>query len=328
MPYKWINKRIAQLDAEKDYDEIWRLMTAYRPNDFIMNFIYAVTFPHFYVEEYGAVALVDNGVGKVLTKPDKRADDTSWKMQTWWHYGSNHPETIKNIESINKLHGIFEKKYPGSFGHNDVMVYTLCYEAAGMHRLMRRVGMRGFDDKAKRVAEKFWIRVAPHFRNLVLEQPITGFPETFDGIMEVMDEYERRAESMPVHESGVIATDAVLRQFCNRYFPTWAHPIARNWVISLYPEHLLRLNRLKKPVARGLYRRFTALFLWFGDHIVPDPSTTFIERRNAVIEQRRKAYQLAARKMELEETMTGASSCPYATPPGGARNLDSHPEKH
>lgn len=312
MPYKWINKRVEQLDAEKDYDEIWKLMTAYRPSDFIMNFIYAVTFPHFYVEEYGAIALVDGGIGKVLTKADKRADDTSWKMQTWWHYGSTHPETIRNIESINRLHGIYEKKYPGSFSHNDVMVYTLCYEAAGMHRLMRRVGMGGYDAKAQRVAAKFWGNVAPYFRNLLPDEPVSGFPTTFEGIMETMDAYERKAATLPAHEAGVIATEAVLQQFCNRYFPRWLHSVIRAWIISLYPDHLLRLNRLKKPFARGFYRQFTALFLWVGEHIIPDPTTTFIERRNAAIEKRKMERRLVASSKDDQRSASQANGCPYA----------------
>ncbi len=308
MAYKWISKRVSQLDAEKDYDEIWKLLTAYRPNDFIMNFVYAVTFPHFYVEEYGAIALVDNGIGKVLTKPDKRADDTSWKMQTWWHYGSTHPETIRNIDQINKLHGIYEKKYPGSFGHDDVMIYTICYEAAGMHRLSQRVGLRGFDEKAKLVAAKFWGNVMPHFKNLVTGNSIPNFPTTFDGIMQTMDEYERRAETLPVHEAGVIATDAVLRQFCDRYFPRWMHPLIRKWIISLYPDHLLRLNKLEKPFGRWFYRRFTAAFLWFGEHIAPDPETTFIERRNAAKEKRK-----SEQKSAMEGQKTGsAPTCPFS----------------
>ena len=90
MPRKWIAKRIEVLDPEKDYDEIWKLMTAYRANDFIMNLIYAITFPHFFIREFGARPLVDGGAGKILTKADRRSDDTSWKMQTWWHYGSSH----------------------------------------------------------------------------------------------------------------------------------------------------------------------------------------------------------------------------------------------
>lgn len=52
MTRKWIAARIDQLDPATDYDEIWKLSAAYRPTDFIMNLVYAVTFPHFFVRNW------------------------------------------------------------------------------------------------------------------------------------------------------------------------------------------------------------------------------------------------------------------------------------
>lgn len=66
MTRKWIAARIDQLDPATDYDEIWKLSAAYRPTDFIMNLVYAVTFPHFFVRELDALPLIDNGDGKIL----------------------------------------------------------------------------------------------------------------------------------------------------------------------------------------------------------------------------------------------------------------------
>lgn len=81
MTRKWIAARIDQLDPATDYDEIWKLSAAYRPTDFIMNLVYAVTFPHFFVRELDALPLIDNGDGKILKNSFRRSDDTSWKMQ-------------------------------------------------------------------------------------------------------------------------------------------------------------------------------------------------------------------------------------------------------
>lgn len=86
MSRKWIDSRIQSLDPHKDYDEIWSLPSAYRPTEFIMNVVYAVTFPYFFVRELDAMPLFDEGDGKILNRQDARADDASWKMQVWWDY--------------------------------------------------------------------------------------------------------------------------------------------------------------------------------------------------------------------------------------------------
>ena len=115
MTRKWIAARIDQLDPATDYDEIWKLSAAYRPTDFIMNLVYAVTFPHFFVRELDALPLIDNGDGKILKNSFRRSDDTSWKMQVWWHYGSHHDKTRENVESINKIHSHYAQRFGESF---------------------------------------------------------------------------------------------------------------------------------------------------------------------------------------------------------------------
>lgn len=281
MPRKWIAKRMKQLDPETDYDEIWKLSTAYRPNDFVMNLIYTVTFPHFFITQHGAEPLVDGGSGKIIKNADQRVDDTSWKMQTWFHYGSTHERTKKNVESINKLHEFYAKKYPGNFNHNEDYIYTLCYEAAGMHRLMQRIGLPGLSEKEQKASVKFWSNMARLFRN-----PETGenfdFPSTFAGILEYMYNYEKKSIESPSHDAGNVAMRAILDQFANRYFPKFLHGFAHAWIISLYPDHIITFYKLKRPPSLFLkaFRFGTKAMFWFGEKVAPDPTTTFIERRD------------------------------------------------
>lgn len=283
MPKKWIAARLATLDPETDYDEIWKLSTAYRPNDFIMNFIYAVTFPHFLVRELDVVPVHDEGRGKILHQPDKRSDDTSWKMQLWWHHGSRHPETRKNVESINRLHAFHAKKYPDSFDRVAPYIYTLCYEAAGMHRLLRRVGLPGLSEVEKRSAVPYWTNMTGLFRNATTGEPLspTDFPQSFEAIEAYMDTFE--SEVVPHNEPGRETTEAVIRQFAEKYFPRAAHRAVRAWILSLYPDHLLRAYGLERPSAPvvKVFRVLTAGMLAAGEKIAPDPVDTFHERRVA-----------------------------------------------
>lgn len=308
MARKWIAQRIAALDPEISYDEIWKLSSAYRPNDFLMNLVYAVTFPHFFVRELDAIPLIDEDLGKILSRPDARAEDTSWKMQLWWHYGSDHEKTRHNVESINRLHEHYAKKYPESFDRNYSYIYTLCYEAAGMHRLFQRIGMKGFSENEKRAAVKYWGRMGTHFRNATSGEPLKDFPQTFDGIMEYMDRHE--AEEIASHELGRAGTRAIMDQFANRYFPKLLHPIAKAWLASLYPDHVIRSHEVPRPSrpTTWLFRRLTALFFWFGDKVLPDPTDTFIERRQA---KRLRAPFPASYSARSEVVSTAALGCPH-----------------
>ncbi len=313
MAYKWIAKRIESLDEERDCDEIWKLMTAYRANDFVMNLIYAVTFPHFIISEFGAKVLLDGGKGKIVRAPDRRADDTSWKMQTWWHYGSTHDETKRNVDSINRIHAFYAKKYPeegpDTFADDDIYMYTLCYEAAGMHRLMRRVGLRGFSEKEKRVAVRFWTKMTGLFLNVKSGRPIGGFPETFEGVMAFMDQYEGRAVDGD-HPLGVEATAHIIEQFANRYFPRSLRWFGRLWVISLLPAWMLGPYKIRQPHPFVLkaFRLGTAAFFWIGDRLAPDPANTFIERRDA-----RLAICAAAATPPIKprHEQSSGSGCPF-----------------
>ncbi|WP_373989763.1 hypothetical protein [Duganella sp. BuS-21] len=313
LPKKWIARRIAELDPDKDYDEIWKLTSAYRPNDFFMNLVYAVTFPHFFVREHDARPLFDHGKGKILTRPDARSDDTSWKMQVWWHYGSEHEQTRRNVESINRLHAHYAKQFPESFREHGSYMYTLCYECAGMHRLFLRIGLPGYTEKEKLAAVNYWRRMTGLFRNAATNEQIDGFPEDFDGVMAYMDRYELEGMTEAPHEMGRIGARAILRQFEHRYFPGWLHPVVRAWIISLYPSNLLHAYELKAPPRPvvALFRRVTAMLFAFGERFAPDPTDTFQERRQARLAKQRGNARPEPAVEPPEHEAARQAGCPH-----------------
>jgi hypothetical protein len=304
MPRKWIARRIAELDPATDYDEIWKLSSCYRPNDFMMNLIYAVTFPHFVIRRNGSGPVHRAGKGKVHTAADARSDATSWKMQHWWHYGSGAGETRANIEAVNRLHAHYAKDYPDSaFANNDDYLYTLCYEAAGLHRMLRRVGLPGLSEKEQLAAVEYWRRLTPVFRNVVTGEPIAGFPGTFDAVMAWMDRWEADAmATAPRNDEGRAITDAIIAQFAGRYFPKPLHGAVKAWILSLYPEHLIRIYGYEKPgpLTLRILRLLTAVLFALGEKVLPDPASTFTERRQA-----RKA---AGREVTGASALSGAES--------------------
>lgn len=277
-PRKWIAKEIAALDPTKDYAEIWKLAVIYRSNDTFMDLMYSITFPNFVVPNHGAIAVLRDGKGKVFKNTERRMDDTGRHILIWSEYGPDHPYTKKSVDALNKLHSFYSKKYPGSFRHNIDYLYTMCYEATLFHRLMQRVGLKGMTEKEQIASWEFWRRMAPLFINAETGGPITDFPDSFEGCMEMVEAYE--AERRPPSKYADQIDETMIQAFGKRYFPKPLQPAARTLVMSLLPEGTVRGLGLKpaSPVAKAICRFGFRCFLWMGDKIIPDPDVSHPEQ--------------------------------------------------
>jgi hypothetical protein len=224
-PYKWIRTEIERLDPATDYERIWELSSVYYINDTIVNFVYAMTFPYFMVGYHGTQTVLRDGRGKIYTDPNQRMDDTARHMLVWWENGPSDDKTRRSVASLNNMHAYYAKQYPGNFSHNDDYIYTLCYEAALMHRLRLKLGMPGISEKEQRAAWEFWSRMATLFVNAEDGSALYGFPEDFDGINAFMDEYEGR--DWPVNPLGPEVGRLILQPFAERHFPKLLHGLVR-----------------------------------------------------------------------------------------------------
>ena len=300
-PRKWIAAEVAGLDPHTDYERIWQLANVYAVSDFLMDYIYAITFPRFLVTFRGSHAVLRDGAGKIVTKPNKRMDDTSRHMLTWWENGPSHPATQKSVQSLNNLHRHYAKQFPGHFSFNEDYIYTLCYEGAMMHRLRLSLGMPGFDEKLQIATWEFWSRMAKLFVNGEDGSPLHGFPDDFAGMNAYMDWYE--SQNWPDNQFGADVADVVLRPFAERHFPKPLHGLAYVMVTSFYPDWVLRVHGIAKPnpLVRAVVRRGFRLALTIGEKYAPDAEESLPElhrRRKAETgqarpETRREAAQLA-----------------------------------
>jgi len=287
---KWINEELELLDPKNDYERIVALGTSYYVNDFLMDYIYAFTFPNFIAAPHGAETVLREGKGKIYTAPNKRMDDTSRHMLIWWENGPSHPATQRSVESINRLHEYWATKYPGNFDHNDDYVYTLCYEAAFMHRMRLRIGLPGYPEKVQIAAVEFWSRMAHLFRNAGTGGPVHDFPQDFAGVMAFMDKYE--ATDWGENTFGPDVVERMVNPFAERHFPRPLHGVARAMVLGMYPDHVFRA--LQIPPAGPFTRWFAQSFMKFGlimsERVAPDPEITLAERhrraRAAKVERR------------------------------------------
>lgn len=315
-PRKWIADEIASLDPQVDYARIWKLSSIYYINDFLMDYVYAFTFPRFIAPVRGAEAVLRGGTGKLYTAPDKRMDSTARHMMVWWEKGPEDEATQRSVESLNRMHRYWASQYPGRFGFNEDYLYTLCYEASMMHRLQLSLGMPGFDEKVKIASWEFWSRMAALFVNVGGEdnQPLQGFPKDFDGICAFMDWYE--SENWPANPLGGEVSDTILRPFAERHFPPFLHPFAKQMVTSMYPDFVFEVHGIPRPhpVVRRLVRTGFKWGLIMSERIAPDPEESLPEihrRRKLETGRVRPLTRQERRRQEAAAVSASSSACPY-----------------
>lgn len=274
--YKWIAAEIERLDPETDYERIWALSTTYYVNDFMMNFLYTVGFPHFILPPHGGQTVGRRNTGPLITQPQKRERDTVHHFWTWFEHGPSSEHTRASVGQVNRLHAGIAKKYPGNYAHNDDFVYTLCWIAAYMHNLRVQIGLPGYTRNQQIAAHRHWREMATLFWTEIGE--VTDFPEDFAGMLEYMADYE--AVDHPWTREGADCTRAVVDQFADRWFPRGFHFAGRALIHSFFDEPVRRVHRTPVP-SRG-----TVKVMEFGlkavlvlqERILPDPKLSTPER--------------------------------------------------
>jgi hypothetical protein len=277
LPRKWIAKRIAELDAQKDYAEILKLSVVYRANDTFLDLIYSITFPNFVVPNHGALAVLREGRGKVYRHNERRMDDTARHILIWSEFGPDHEYTKRSVESLNSLHAFWATKYPESFSHNEDYLYTLCFEAVLFHRLSRRVGRKGLSEHEAIATWEFWRRMAKLFRNGSTGAPIEGFPDDFAACLEFVENYESKRR--PPNQYAKQIDDLMIQAFSKRHLPRLLQPAGRTLILSLISEKTVINLGMRLPSApiRAVCRFGFRVFLAVGEHLLPDPVVPFPE---------------------------------------------------
>lgn len=298
LPYHWIQQRIESLDPEKDYEEIWRLSAGYGLNQFMLNLVYAITFPNFIATEQGSRAVWRSDGGKIVYKATQRVEQTANNNAIWWWHGPHHPLTKKSVNHINDLHVHYSKQFPGDFGHNEDYVYTLTYTAATMHRLKLRLGRPGFSDKQKKASHLFWQEMSKLFH--VEGKPIHSFPTDWDDLMRYNEEIESNMRIVP--ERANLIAEGCFDQFAFRFFPPGLRWLGRRIPICLSLPTTLKACQIE-PVNRILDWLITFLlgaFMLFAETVLPDPTESYWQQQEK-LSRAEKTQEIASyRKIDAE----------------------------
>jgi hypothetical protein len=270
-----------RLDPETDYERIIALMYTYYQGDFFFNLLYTTGVMTFILPPWGGRTLAlagakRNGDGKVMTKRQKRADETLSHFWKWFEEGPSSPEVRRSVEFVNRLHLGHAKQLPGNWSHNEDFVYTLIWTGIHAHRLRLWVGLPGFTDKQKIASQRFWSAMAALFRSE--NGSITGFPLDFDAMLAFLEEYEAHPwESVP---EGHQVCEALIDQFARRWFPGPLHGIGRQLVLSVQRDRVLEVHQLERPnpVFRQAVRLGLRTLVHTQERILPDPRRSTPER--------------------------------------------------
>ena len=276
MPYKWIAKEIETLDPYVDYERIWKLTTCYYVDNFLMNYLYSVGVPYFMLPPWGGETLARASKGKMITAPDARADDTSNHFWTWFEFGPSDEKTRRSMKVVNNGHARMEKLMPGSFAHNDDFVYTLAWVACDIHRLRIRVGLPGYTEKQKIATHIFWGEVSKMM--LSANGQVFGWPDSFDGILEFMDEYE--ATDWEHSPDGLRICHELSDQFANRWFPRGFRWVGHKMLLAMWGEPVHRVHHVPhtSAVTRKTFELMIRTVLTVKERVLPDPTTTTPEK--------------------------------------------------
>ncbi|HEX3612269.1 MAG TPA: hypothetical protein VHU88_11330 [Sporichthyaceae bacterium] len=287
--YKWIAGEIERLDPDVDYERIWALSSTYWVDEFMMSFLYSVSFPNFMLPANGGRTVGRGGTGPVITDPDRRQLETVHHFWTWFAHGPSSEHTHASVEQVNEMHRGISRRYPGDFGDPEDFVYTLCYLGAGYHRIRQLAGLPGYTNRQRIAAHRHWCAMAELFWTET--GPVAGFPADFAAMLTFLDEWESRHQDWT--PDGAACTRAVIEQFAARWFPRPLHFLGRAMLCSFYGEAVLRVHRLRPPDRRvvALMRTGMRGYVLAKEKLLPDPRTSTPDRHRS--KKRGSAAQVA-----------------------------------
>jgi len=279
---KWIAKRLAELDAERDYAEIVRLSLVYSVSDFQMHWFYTVNSPAAGIAPGVTDAVYRGGMGTYTAKPDQRVEDSGDHLLTWFEHGPESPVTQASVEMVNGYHAHFARDYPQGFDKIEDYLFILCLNATAVNSSMVSLGLPGFDEKQKRAVHLFWSKLADQFQHVIAGGRVTEhvpFPDSYDGMVAVVEEYFAR--DWPVYEPGHQLATGAIDHFVQTWFPRPLHFAGRALVTSFMAPAVLRAHSITPPAppVRWVARRLMKVMILLSTHVLPDAKVPVTDAR-------------------------------------------------
>ncbi|MER7015539.1 oxygenase MpaB family protein [Saccharopolyspora sp. NPDC000359] len=212
-------ERILDLDADRDCEEIYRLLSEY---EFPWDITKALEFALFRTYAVPSIGRLLDRTGEFARCPQKRYDDTLMILYEIFHWGTGSDRGRAALEQLNAIHGRYRIS-------NDDYLYTLSTFVVTPVRWIEQFG---------------WRRLHPHeikaltntMRRMGEGMKISGVPDTYDEFARLFDDYERERFGFDV--GGRRVADATLELF-GSWYPSMLSPAVVRAARFLMDPHLL-----------------------------------------------------------------------------------------
>ncbi|WP_433868659.1 oxygenase MpaB family protein [Saccharopolyspora sp. CA-218241] len=224
-------RRILALDADRDCEEIFRLLAEH---EFPWDIGKALEFALFRTYAVPAVGRLLDRTGEFVRCPQRRYDDTTLLLYEIFHSGPSGARGREALARLNAIHGRYRIS-------NADHLYTLSTFVVTPTRWLDRYG---------------WRRLHPHevraltntMRRMGEGMGITGIPEDHAGFVRLFDDYER--DHFGFHPGGRRVAEATLALFAS-WYPRPLRPAVVRAARCAMEPHLLAAFGFPEPAPLG-----------------------------------------------------------------------------
>ena len=257
-PY-WARRRVAALDAERDFQEINHLAFEVRyATPIFTHALFSVAFARQAAVPSIAEVLYRNGKGAIITNTRKRNNDTLLFFGEFYKHG-NSPRGQQIAEQLNRIHSHFPIT-------NEQNLYTLATLMCELTRMsMFLTGSNIFSPKETRAIFLFWKMMAGLLH-------IEHIPADEHAVFDFYRQYE--TTHFAYSRAGSEIVQALANEFAERWYPAALKSMGRAVYFSLFDDALLQAFRLPAPpkLYRFLVRLYLRAYLSLWVRLMPDPN--------------------------------------------------------
>ncbi|MEU6347710.1 oxygenase MpaB family protein [Streptomyces sp. NPDC047072] len=271
--YKWVDRELARLDPESDWERMIALYVGHRVPEFALAMTIHPGTMHMMQPSLVSATLAHTG--KLETRPLRRFRDGNAFLTAWMIDGVSSEAGRRAAARLNRMHRSIARRtphLPGNFDDVDDFVYPLVLLATFGDRLQTSLGLPGLSDPMK-TAWHHWARAL--FRLLERESgPLAdeAFPEDWDAMTEFAAKFDARPYEPT--ESGHRVATAMMNFFADHWFPAPLRPFARDLTRYLAGERVCRLHGIgwMPPHRERLIRTFLKA-AFRAQRLLPDRRT-------------------------------------------------------
>ncbi len=227
-------KQIESLDAQKDHQEIVRLITAYEYPFLMQKSLEFALFRTYAVPTVGA--LLDQ-TKHFERAGQKRYDDTGLMIAEWVENGYDSERGRAALRRMNQLH----HQWPIS---NDDFLYVLSVFVYIPKYWFEMYGTRHLTEKENQALYYYWAEVGRRMA-------IKDIPETAEAFEAFHRQYER--DHFAYNDASRRVADATIQVFLN-WYPAFSRPMVKQGIYALLDEPLRQAFGYPQPspVVRAL----------------------------------------------------------------------------